>query len=398
MNSLFHWLRSPVQARQPAETKSYLNSMIAWQGYGDASWTSADPGSLSRAGFLNNPVVYRCVRMIGEAAASIPWLARDGKQEFDTHPLLDLLNNPGSHHSGAALFERVYGHLLVNGNAFLQVTSLEGSPRELHALAPDRTSVITGPDGHPAAYDYQVGSRKIRYENNDDKPLLHLAQFNPAHEILGHSPLAAAHKALDIHNAASNWNKALLDNSARPSGALVYSSREGGNLTEDQFGRLKQELEEGYSGAVRAGRPMVLEGGLDWKAMGYSPRDMDFMEAKNGASRDIALAFGVPPMLLGIPGDNTYSNYKEANRAFWVQTVIPLVQRTASAVGNWLAPRFDDDIQLGFDRDAIDALAGDRSARWTQISQAGFLTRNEKRAALGYGPIEDGGSHDDEDA
>ncbi len=72
--------------------------------------------------------------------------------------------------------------------------------------------------------------------------------------------------------------------------------------------------------------------------MALSPRDMDFMEAKNGAAREIALAFGVPPMLLGIPGDNTYANYAEANRAFWRQTVLPLAERTAAALGDWLGP------------------------------------------------------------
>ena len=86
---------------------------------------------------------------------------------------------------------------------------------------------------------------------------------------------------------------------------------------------------------------MVLEGGLDWKAMALSPKDMDFVELKNAAAREIALAFGVPPMLLGIPGDNTYANLAEANRALWRQTVIPLVRRVAddlSAAGS--APVF----------------------------------------------------------
>ena len=100
-------------------------------------------------------------------------------------------------------------------------------------------------------------------------------------------------------------------------------------MSEDQFARLKQELEDGYTGSTRAGRPLLLEGGLDWKAMGYSPRDMDFVDARNAAARDIALAFGVPPMLLGIPGDNTYSNYQEANRAFTRQTLLPPDQQDA---------------------------------------------------------------------
>ena len=110
--------------------------------------------------------------------------------------------------------------------------------------------------------------------------LLHLKLFHPLDDHGGFSPLAAAGAALDLHNAASVWNKRLLDNSARPSGALVYQPKEGGNLSADQYERLKRELEEGYAGAVNAGRPLLLEGGLDWKTMGLSPKDMDFMEAK----------------------------------------------------------------------------------------------------------------------
>ncbi len=83
-------------------------------------------------------------------------------------------------------------------------------------------------------------------------------------------------------------------------------------MTADQFARLKAELEASFQGTRNAGRPLLLEGGLDWKAMSLSPRDLDFMEAKHAAAREIALAIGVPPMLLGIPGDNTYSNYAEA--------------------------------------------------------------------------------------
>jgi HK97 family phage portal protein len=72
----------------------------------------------------------------------------------------------------------------------------------------------------------------------------------------GLSPIEAAATAIDIQNTASKWNKALLDNSARPSGALVYASREG-NLSPEQFERLKAELEQGFAGAAHAGRPLL---------------------------------------------------------------------------------------------------------------------------------------------
>ena len=181
-----------------------------------------------------------------------------------------------------------------------------------------------------------------------------------------------------------------MDNAARPSGALVYEGRDGANLSEDQFARLKAELEANFQGAANAGRPLLLEGGLAWQAMSLSPRDMDFMAAKNGAAREIALAFGVPPMLLGIPGDNTFSNYQEANRAFWRQTVLPLVGRTAKALTNWLGPAWGEELRLAYDADEVEALSSERAARWRRLGAADFLTADEKRQAVGYSPRQDG--------
>jgi hypothetical protein len=103
------------------------------------------------------------------------------------------------------------------------------------------------------------------------------------------------------------------------------------------------------------------------------------------SAREIALAFGVPPMLLAIPGDNTYANYQEANRAFWRQSVLPLAARIACALTNWLAPAFGDGLVLAADTDRVEALASDRAALWERVSNATFLTVNEKRLATGYG-------------
>ena len=77
--------------------------------------------------------------------------------------------------------------------------------------------------------------------------------------------LAAGSSAFDTHNVASGWNKALLDNSARPSGALVYAA-DGADMTDAQFDRLKQELEQAFQGPVNAGRPILLEGGARLEA------------------------------------------------------------------------------------------------------------------------------------
>ncbi len=386
------WRKAPGPA--PSDTKeSATGALIAMQWQGGPVWTPRDYASFAREGYMQNAIVYRSVRMISEAAASVPLRLWRGDERLDTHPLLTLLAKPNATQCGPDLLEAWYGYLLVAGNSYLEAVNLSGEVRELHALRPDRMKVVPGPDGWPAAYEYTVAGRTHRFEQEVApgavRPILHLSLFHPNDDHYGFSPIEAASVAIDIHNVASQWNKALLDNAARPSGALVYRAGHG-HLTGEQFERLKAELEASFQGARNAGRPLLLEGGLDWKAMSLSPKDMDFIEAKHVAAREIALALSVPPMLLGIPGDNTYSNYQEANRTFWRQAVLPLVRRTARALTSWLAPAFGDDLELRPDVESIEALSAEREALWKRVEAAEFLTINEKRALVGYGPIEGG--------
>lgn len=350
-------------------------------GEGEARWTGRSYAALSREGFMKNPVAHRCVRLVSEAAASIGFLAYQGPAERDMHPALALLARPNGAMTGADFLETLYGQLLLSGNSYVEAVAIGAGRAELHLLRPDRVSVVTGADGWPLAYDYRAGTKARRIALDG---LLHLKLFHPLDDHEGFAPLAAAQVALDLHNAAGRWNKALLDNSARPSGALVYQPKEGGNLSADQYQRLKVELDEGYSGPMRAGRPLLLEGGLDWKSMGLSPKDMDFVEAKNGAARDIALAFGVPPMLLGIPGDNTYANYQEANRAFYRLTVLPLVTRTGASLSVFLGELTGEALRLVPDLDTVAGLSVERDALWARVGAAAFLTDEEKREAVGY--------------
>ncbi|HZQ11440.1 MAG TPA: phage portal protein [Pseudolabrys sp.] len=384
---------------RPAEQKnSRIARIIALEGSGRPRWTPRDYAALSREGYARNAIVHRAVRLVAESVGSLSFVLYEGARELTAHPLLDLVARPNPRQDGAALLEAVAAHLLLAGNAYLEAVGVQGpgegggqSVRELYALRPDRMKVVPGPNGWPQAYDYTVGGATVRFEQSAPQPpILHLTLFNPVDDYYGLAPLEAAAVAVDTHNAAAAWNKALLDNSARPSGALVFTGPDGLMLSNEQYDRLKGVIEEEYRGAANAGRPMLLEGGLDWKPMSLTPKDMDFMEAKHAAAREIALAFGVPPMLLAIPGDNTYSNYQEASRVFWRQTVLPLGGRIASSLSQWLAPSFGAGLALAVDADRIEALSADRAALWERVTKAPFLTVNEKRAAVGYGALANG--------
>jgi len=333
-----------------------------------------------RDAYLANPVAQRAVKLIAEAVGSAPLTG-------DPAVIALVAGRSG----GQALLEVAAAQLLLHGNAYIQVLrDADGGAAELFALRPERVAVEADAGGWPAAYRYRVGDRAVRLDAGDGgagaRPaVIHVRSFNPLDDHHGLGCLPAAAGAVAIHNAATRWNKALLDNAARPSGALVYDPGDGSALAPDQFDRLKAEMEAGFQGAANAGRPMLLEGGLTWQAMSLSPADMDFVGLKAAAAREIALAFGVPPMLMGLPGDATYANYREANRALWRLAVLPVADALLVAVSQGLRGWFGGE-GIRVDLDRVPALAEDRAALWSMVAAADFLSPEEKRERVGLAP------------
>ena len=319
-----------------------------------------------RAGYLGNAVAQRAVRLVAEGVGSAPLDGEAG--------LAAAIGARG-------LMEALAVQLLLHGNAFVQLLrDEEGKLVELFPLRPERVTIEPGADGWPAAYLYRVGGTATRL---DPSRVIHVRRFHPLDDHYGLGCLGAAAAAIAVHNAAARWSKALLDNAARPSGALVYEPGDGSALSAEQFRRLKEEMDAGFAGAANAGRPMLLEGGLKWQALSLSPADLDFAGTKAAAAREIALAFGVPPMLLGLPGDSTHANYREANKALWRLTVLPL----AGAILAGLVPGLAADFPGGrveVDLDRVPALVEDRERLWAMVARADFISADEKREMVGW--------------
>ena len=366
---------------------SRAGAAVAAVGLAPARWTPRRYDRLAEEGYRRNVVAYRCIREVSRACASVPWLLYKGAQELDTHPLLDLLRVPNPRQSGSSLIETAVSQLLLSGNAYLEVVRpSDGSPpRELYALRPDRMRVVPDVSGVPRAYRYEVEGRTVDWSVDPvtgESDVLHLREFHPLDDWYGLSPIEAAASAIDQHNAAAEHNAALLQNGARPSGALVFRTDPG----PDGIRRVEEALLDRTHGPANAGRPLVLGGDVDWKELGFSPRDMDFAAMKAQAAREISAAFGVPHLLV-VAGEATYANRADARLELWEHTIIPMLDRLASALSAWLGPMFGEGLRLATDLDEIPALAPRRRMKWQQIQQADFLSLNEKRQALGYAPV-----------
>ncbi|QHD65546.1 phage portal protein [Neorickettsia findlayensis] len=355
-------------------------------------WSGRDYSAFAQKAYIRNVIASRAISIVAVAASSVPiqlfeCSGTEKKRCSVSHPLNELLNEPNPNMSRVTLIKNAVTYKLISGNLyFLKIGN--NLPKELHLLRPDRVTVIPGSDCLPLGYRYKVGNYEREYYMNKitgDCDVLHIKNFHPYNDWYGLSPVEAAMYSIDQHNQASLWNQAMLKNGARPSGAFISRSKDP--MPHEQFIRLSRQLEN-CSGAENAGKAILVEGGIEWKEMSISPKEMDFLQSKYNSAREIALAFGVPPQLLGIPGDNTYSNLIEARLSLWEETVLPILDEIVHSLNVWLAPVFGDNLEFAYEKDSIEALSKKRERLWDCIEKASFLTINEKRQVFGYSTME----------
>ena len=360
-----------------------------------------DYRKIAKEGYQENAIVFRCVNEIAQGASAVELCVYQGDMKLDSHPLISLLQRPNPQFAGNEYFQALYSFLLLSGNSYAVYSLVNSQPRELHLLRPDRVKIIPGKTQIPSAFEYVIDGRVVnRYDVDSEtgmSDVKHFKMWNPLDDYYGLSPIQAASFDIDQHNMAAKHNLSLLMNGARPSGAVIFKPKDESGmslqLSDSQRQQLMSDLNMRFSGSQNAGRPMLLEGDFDWKEMGLSPKDMDFLELKNMSARDIALCFGVPSQLVGVPDSQTYNNVSEARLALYEDTIIPLIRRVESDMNEWLAPRFGDDISIRYDIDSIPAMAERRKKTYENVVTAvreGIISRNEARERLGYEPINGG--------
>lgn len=361
-----------------------LHGILPWVGQ-EAGFFRSNYRAAANEGYNKNVYVFTAIREVATSVAGIPWFLADKKGKIiESHPLLDLIAQPNPRMGTASFFEWLTSYFLISGNSYILRISPDtgtnaGKPRELWLLRPDRVEIIKGNRMNP------VAGFKLRSDDGQDTPIppemiLHLRTFNPLDDLIGVSPLAVGARSIVQSNESKAWNVSLLQNHARPPGAFVSKH----TLTETQLADLRKEVDEKYTGSFNAGRPMLLGGEMTWQQFGMTPADMDWLEGQKLSAREISIIFGVPPELIGDSTNKTYSNYREARRAFHEETIMPFMVHLRDELNRWLVPLFGDNLFLDFDTDQVPALQEDRALLFERLSKATFLTENEKRKEAGF--------------
>lgn len=378
---MFEWLKKLFQK----QSRSY-NSIVRFTS-GQAVWTPKDYENFAKEGYGNNVYVYSCVRLISQSCAGIPWLLYEKKkdkiEELDyNHPLLKIWKRPNPFEGFGAWFEAMVSYLLLSGNTYIERTLTRPSDKlELYTLRPDRMKIVPGNQNNPITrYEYTVNGSITPLE---PELILHIKYFNPLNDFYGMSPIEASARSIDHNNEARKWNVSLLQNSAQPSGILSTDQ----TLSEETRRILREQAIELYSGSKNAGNVFVAEAGLKFQPTGLSPVDMSWLEGSKLSAREIAIAYNVAPELIGDNSSKTYSNYGEARKALYQETVLPLMDYLKDAFNNWLVPLWGDNLYLDYDKDSIEALQEDQDRLYNRMFGAvdrGIITRNEAREMLGF--------------
>ncbi len=324
-------------------------------------------------------------------ATLMPWIAQ-GRIELaariDGDPALTLIEQPNPLQSGTAWTRARAAWIQINGNAYTHISTVgkpgEARKGELWNLIPTRVKVVPDPIELVAGYKHDAGGLEPQFFERE--AIMHSKLFSADNDFYGLSLIAVIMRQVITDNEAVQWNYHLLKNSGRPPGVLSIPSN--AFLSEPQKQEMLDVLDELQFGSENAGRWHLGYGGMKFEKTGFAPAEMEWLAGRKQTRAEIAIEIGVAPELIGDGENKTFSNYKEARKALYMEQAIPMLDEERADRNRCLAPRFGDRLFYDYDRDQIEALQEDRAILWDRIERSTFLSYDEKRAAVGYEPYQ----------
>lgn len=379
------WLDRAVERLGLRRTKTVATMLPAWQNM-TPTYTAPGFENTVKDGYRKNELIYACIAKTANTAASVSLrvFTQDGKTEIENHPLRSLLQQPNPYMAEFDLWVAVITLQKLCGVAYFEkVRSGAGLPVQLWPLRPDWVSVLRDSKKFIAGYEYgPPGLDPVRLAKED---VLRFPLYDPLDMYRGTAPVAVAARTGDVDNATNDFLKLFFEHGAVPMGLLTSKQK----LTDAMVSDIRRRWRERYGGWTKWTEPAVLDSDATYQQMGLDFEKMGFevLDARNETR--ICMVLDVPPIIVGAKvglDRSTFSNYGEARRAWWQDSLMPQYAHIADIVENDLAAEYGAGLQIMWDFSQVPALQEENNSLWARMTEAlrsGGITINEYRAELG---------------
>ena len=401
---------------------NYLGDSLVWNPENDDTYIDK--------GYRFNATIYSIVNLITKTATNIPFQVYEIQKEndlkrykaltsgdFNTNtlfqakmlqkkslvelegtPLHELLDRPNPAQSYASWIQEIIAFGKLTGNRYIYGIAPDsgvgaGKYKELYILPSQKMEINSGGIMQPVK-EYTLSYNGTYRIPADD--VCHIKDPNLYYDgsgshLYGMSPLKAGLRVMDANNQALTTGVKYLQNQTAR-GVLMSDE---GDLNETQARALKEKFKQQYQGSDNAGDVVITPKKLSWINFGLNASDLSLIEQYNATIKDLCNIYNVPVQLLNNTDSTTYNNMKEAKKALYQNAVIPELNTIRDELNRWLAPQYGDKVFIDFDYSSIPELQEEMDKVVGQMSQAWWLTPNEKRAAMSYGMDEENNKLDD---
>ena len=302
-------------------------------------------------------------------------------EEVLDHPFLELMKNVNPFMNEFELKEMTDLHEELTGNNYWYIVSNgAGIPAEVWIVPPDKMTVIPSKEKFIGSYLYEVGDQEIYFKPAE---IIHFKFPSPTSAYYGCSPFSAIIHAYNINENMNRYESALFKNMARPDGVLQTEQ----SLNEQEFKRIKKGWNQQYGGVEKTGKTAILEKGLQYKPITFTPRELSFLAGRKLTKEEIFNAFGLP---LGLfDKESNRANSEQASYTYMRDTISPRHRRQEQKINEQLLPRYDQHLFCAYENCVPEDKEFKQKKKIEDV-KAGIILINEARKEDGLEDIEGG--------
>lgn len=347
--------------------------------WGHAEYFEHTFANYVKEGYKRNEIIYACINATSRTAASVALIVHQAKDDLalPDSDLQKLLKRPNPMMTEYEYWIWTITFLMLAGVSYWQKIR-DGSGRviEMWPIRPDY--VRPAISDQAGLTEYRIWMNGIEIETIPARDMVIFKLPDPMDLFGRQSPLEIIARTADVDNSLTDLLKVLMQRGAMPMGILTTKQR----LTDDAAADIRRRWEERYSGYNNWTSPAVLDSEATYQRTGMTMNEMHFSELDGRAETRICMVYQIPPILIGATFGlqrSTFSNYQEARRQWWEDSLSALYKQFADGIQNQLVPDFEDDVIVKWDFSKVPALQDERDARWTRALAAvekGVITVN----------------------